>query len=135
MKQKTKTFDFLLMLPPVLLAGFGIVMIYSASMVTSVLVDNNPAYEMALKQGIWLVIGLIGFLFACFFNYKIYQKLTKWIVLIMIIALLAVKFFGVTINYSTSWIHIGSLSIQPSEFVKIGLIIYLPLSIQRNKHI
>ncbi|SHM87956.1 FtsW/RodA/SpoVE family cell cycle protein [Gracilibacillus kekensis] len=125
MKRKTKTFDFLLMLPPLLLSGFGIVMIYSASMVTSVLVKGEPAYSMALKQGMWLVIGLVGFLFACFFNYKVYQKLTKWIVLGMLLALVAVELFGVTINYSKSWIHLGPLSVQPSELVKIGLIIYL----------
>ncbi|WP_058306989.1 FtsW/RodA/SpoVE family cell cycle protein [Gracilibacillus massiliensis] len=124
MKQKTKTFDFLLMLPPLLLSGFGIVMIYSASMVTSVMKDE-PAYSLALKQGIWFTVGLVGFLFACFFNYKIYQKLTKWIVLVMVMALLAVELFGVTLNYSKSWIYIGSFSVQPSEFIKIGLIIYL----------
>lgn len=124
MKPKRKTFDFILMLPPLLLAGFGIVMVYSASMVTSYL-EGEPAYELMLKQAMWFVIGLAGFLFACFFNYKFYHKLTKWIVLLLIISLFAVLLFGATVNNAKSWIYIGSFSIQPSEFVKIGIIIYL----------
>ncbi|UOQ85455.1 putative lipid II flippase FtsW [Gracilibacillus salinarum] len=124
MKQKKKTFDFLLMLSPIVLACFGIVMIYSASMVTSVMKDD-PAYYMALKQGIWLVLGLVVFVFASYFKYTFYQKLSKWIVLIMFLALFAVEFMGATLNSSKSWIIIGPFSIQPAEFVKIGLIIYL----------
>ncbi|MFC4387280.1 FtsW/RodA/SpoVE family cell cycle protein [Gracilibacillus marinus] len=124
MKQKRKTFDFLLMFPPLILAGFGVVMIYSASMVTSYL-DGNPAYYMMVKQLIWLGLGLVGFLFACFFNYKFYQKLTKFIILFLILSLVGVMLFGKTINNSQSWIIIGPFSVQPSEFVKIGLVMYL----------
>ncbi|MGP4040429.1 FtsW/RodA/SpoVE family cell cycle protein [Gracilibacillus sp. D59] len=124
MKQKTKTFDFLLMISPLLLSAFGVVMIYSASMVTSVL-QGDPAYSLALKQGTWLAIGIVVFLFASYFRYTLYLKLTKWIVLLMFIGLLAVELFGVTIYNSKSWLAIGSMSAQPSEFVKIGLIIYL----------
>ncbi len=125
MKQKTKTFDFLLMISPLLLSGFGVVMIYSASMVTSVLIRDEPAYSLALKQGMWLAIGLVVFLFASYFKYTMYLKLTKWIVLLMFVGLLSVELFGVTINYSKSWLSIGPFSVQPAEFVKIGLIIYL----------
>jgi len=94
MKQKTKTFDFLLMLPPILLTGFGIVMVYSASMVTSVL-EGEPAYSLMMKQVIWFILGLLFFLFACFFNYKFYQKMSFWIVIGLFFALIAVEFFGV----------------------------------------
>ncbi|WP_208589376.1 FtsW/RodA/SpoVE family cell cycle protein [Gracilibacillus suaedae] len=125
MKQKTKTFDFLLMISPLLLAGFGVVMVYSASMVTSVVVREDPAYSLALKQAMYLLIGLGFFLFASFFKYTLYLKLTKWIVLIMFISLIWVDFFGNTLNNAKSWVAIGPFSVQPAEFVKIGLIIYL----------
>ncbi|WP_163536686.1 FtsW/RodA/SpoVE family cell cycle protein [Gracilibacillus sp. YIM 98692] len=124
MKHRNKTFDFTLMLPPLLLSGFGIVMVYSASMVTSML-EGDPATDLMVKQLIWFLVGLVAFLFTSFFNYKFYPKLTKWIVLLLFTGLLAVEFFGITLNNSRSWILIGPFSVQPSEFVKIGLIIYL----------
>ncbi|WP_163579626.1 FtsW/RodA/SpoVE family cell cycle protein [Gracilibacillus saliphilus] len=125
MKQKTKTFDFLLMLSPLLLAGFGVVMVYSASMVTSVIMREDPAYSLALKQAMYLLIGLGFFLFASYFKYTLYLKLTKWIVLFMFISLIWVDLFGSTINNAQSWVAIGPFSVQPAEFAKIGLIIYL----------
>ncbi|MFC4404701.1 FtsW/RodA/SpoVE family cell cycle protein [Gracilibacillus xinjiangensis] len=131
MKLNRKTFDFLLMFPPLLLASFGIVMIYSASMVTTYIADQ-PAYSMMLRQLVWFGIATIAFLFACFFNYKIYQKMTKVIILILAILLVAVMLFGKEINYSKSWLYIGPFSVQPSEFVKIGLVMYLA-SVYTNK--
>ncbi|MFD2656230.1 FtsW/RodA/SpoVE family cell cycle protein [Gracilibacillus thailandensis] len=125
MKQKTKTFDFLLMISPLLLAGFGVVMVYSASMVTSVIVREDPAYSLALRQAMYLLIGLAFFLFASYFKYTLYLKLTKWIVLLMFISLIWVELFGDTLNNAKSWVAIGPFSVQPAEFVKIGLIIYL----------
>lgn len=125
MKQKRKTFDFLLVLSPLLLSGFGVVMIYSASMVTSVLIREEPAYSLALKQAMWLAVGLVLFIFASYFKYHLYLKLTKWIVLLMFISLLLLEVFGVTLNNATSWLVIGPFSVQPAEFIKIGLIIYL----------
>ncbi|SER97180.1 cell division-specific peptidoglycan biosynthesis regulator FtsW [Gracilibacillus ureilyticus] len=131
MKLNRKTFDFLLMLPPLLLSSFGIVMIYSASMVTTYIADK-PAYSMMLKQSVWFAIAIFAFLFACFFNYKIYQRMTKVIIGILTILLVAVMLFGTEINYSKSWLYIGPFSVQPSEFVKIGLVMYLA-SVYTNK--
>ncbi|KAB8138620.1 FtsW/RodA/SpoVE family cell cycle protein [Gracilibacillus oryzae] len=131
MKLNRKTFDFLLMFPPLILSGFGIVMIYSASMVTTYMADK-PAYTMMLKQSSWFSIALFAFLFACFFNYKIYRKLTKFIIIVLVLLLVAVMLFGTEINYSKSWIYIGPFSLQPSEFVKIGLVMYLA-SVYTNK--
>lgn len=124
MKKRFKTFDFLLLFPPILLAAFGIVMIYSASMVTASMSGESPYYFLT-RQGMWFVLSLIAFVFTCFFNYKLYQRMTKIIIVFLVISLLAVEFFGVTLNNATSWIRIGPFSIQPSEFVKIGIIIYL----------
>ncbi|ENH98362.1 stage V sporulation protein E [Gracilibacillus halophilus YIM-C55.5] len=124
MRNTIKSFDFTLMIIPLLLAGFGIVMIYSASMVTSLL-EDNPANDLMVKQLIWFCIGLVLFVFTSFFKYTFYQKMMKLIVLTLMGLLISVLIFGSTFNNSTSWIEIGPFSLQPSEFVKIGLIIYL----------
>ncbi|MDC3412793.1 putative lipid II flippase FtsW [Aquibacillus sp. 3ASR75-11] len=124
MKHKWKDFDFTLIITPLLLSAFGIVMIYSASMVLAV-VENNPANYYMWKQLIWFMIGFVIFILACAFPYRYYQKFVK-IMVIGILGLLAGVFvFGIEVNYSKSWYDFGPLSFQPAELAKIVLIIYL----------
>ncbi|GGM20380.1 putative lipid II flippase FtsW [Paraliobacillus quinghaiensis] len=123
MKNKLKTFDFILVFTPLILTIFGIVMIYSSSMVIAVMDKKPPDYYM-MKQIQWFIIGLVLFIFCCFFNYRHYQKLMKFIIFGLIIMLVMVL-FEEPIKGARSWLSVGSYSIQPSEFVKIGLIMYL----------
>ena len=124
MKDKIKGYDYTLIVIPLLLAGFGIVMVYSASMVSAVVAGLESTYFLT-KQAQWFVLGLIGFIFCCFFPYKAYQKLIVPIVIISILSLIAVLFFGETVNRATRSIDVFGFNIQPSEFVKLALIIYL----------
>lgn len=124
MRSKLKNFDFTLMITPLLLAVFGIIMIYSASMVSAVVEGLESTYYLK-KQLQWFVLGLIGFLFCSTFSYKYYQKFIKIIILVSVILLIGVLLFGDTAHNATRKIAIKSISIQPAEFVKIGLILYL----------
>ncbi|WP_067728367.1 putative lipid II flippase FtsW [Oceanobacillus damuensis] len=124
MIQKFKDYDFTLIITPLLLAGFGIVMIYSASMVTSV-VEGHESTHYLVRQSVWFGLGMIGFIFTSLFPYKYYQKLMKFIILGIVILLVAVLFFGNAVNNAKSWFQIGPLSMQPAEFAKLGLIMYL----------
>ena len=124
MKDKIKGYDYTLIVIPLLLAGFGIVMVYSASMVSAVVAGLESTYFLT-KQAQWFVLGLIGFIFCCFFPYKAYQKLIVPIVIIRILSLIAVLFFGETVNRATRSIDVFGFNLQPSEFVKLALIIYL----------
>ncbi|WP_226034592.1 putative lipid II flippase FtsW [Aquibacillus saliphilus] len=123
-KQKWKSFDFTLLITPILLVSFGIVMIYSASMVIAVM-DDKPGNYYLIRQLIWFSLGLVGFIGCCVIPYRHYQKLMKLIVFVLIVLLIAVLAFGTEAYGAKSWILIGSSSIQPAEFVKLGLIIYL----------
>ncbi len=123
-KERIKGYDYTLIIAPVLLAGFGIVMIYSASMVAAIVEGLDSTYYL-FKQLQWFVLALIGFIFCCIFPYKYYQKLTKMIILVSGILLIAVLLFGDTVNKATRSIEIIGFNIQPSEFVKLALIIYL----------
>lgn len=125
MIQRLKNFDFTLMITPILLTGFGIVMIYSASMVSAVVEGYESTYYLN-KQLQWFVIGIGGFIFCSIFPYKHYQKLVKLVILFSIVLLIAVRFLGEEANNATrSLVLFNSISIQPSEFVKLGLILYL----------
>ncbi|MFD2208701.1 FtsW/RodA/SpoVE family cell cycle protein [Virgibacillus halophilus] len=124
MIKKIKKYDFTLIITPILLAAFGAVMIYSASMVTAVM-ENHRATFYFFKQLQWFAISLIGFIVCSMIPYKYYQKLMKVIILIIVILLVAVLFFGTIRGGARSWFIIGPISIQPAEFAKLGLIMYL----------
>lgn len=122
--QKLKNYDFTLLITPILLAAFGLVMIYSSSMVIAVVGGNESTFYL-FRQMRWFIIGLIGFVFCCIFPYKNYHKFVKIIMLVIIALLIGVLFFGETINRSKSWFVFGPISFQPAEIAKIGIILYL----------
>ncbi|WP_099157957.1 putative lipid II flippase FtsW [Virgibacillus ndiopensis] len=124
MIKKLKDYDFTLMITPILLAGFGIVMIYSASMVVAV-VEGYESTHYLVKQVQWFALSFIGFAFCSLFNYKYYQKLMKLVMLIVIGLLVGVLLFGNEVNNAKSWFNFGFGSLQPAEFAKLGLIMYL----------
>ncbi|MEN1967007.1 putative lipid II flippase FtsW [Lentibacillus sp. N15] len=119
-----KNNDFTLMITPLVLSAFGMVMIYSASMVTAVVQGQESTFYL-LKQFQWFVVGAICFVFCSVFPYKYYQKLMKIIMLFIIALLIGVLFFGTVVNNAQSWFSFGFISLQPAEFAKLGLIMYL----------
>ncbi len=70
MIRKLKDYDFTLLITPLILSGFGIVMIYSASMVLAVVVEDRESNYYLIRQLQWFSIGFVGFLFCTFFPYK-----------------------------------------------------------------
>ncbi|TFJ94527.1 putative lipid II flippase FtsW [Lentibacillus salicampi] len=124
MVKKLKNYDFTLMITPILLTAFGIVMIYSASMVLAVMEGQGSTYYMT-RQIQWFSLAMIGFIMTSIFPYKYYQKLIKIIMLAVVALLAGVLIFGNTANNARSWFDLGPISMQPAEFAKLGLIIYL----------
>ncbi|SET29587.1 cell division-specific peptidoglycan biosynthesis regulator FtsW [Oceanobacillus limi] len=124
MIRKLKHYDFTLIIMPLLLAGFGIVMVYSASMVVAVVEGRESTYYL-FRQIQWFSMGLLGFVFCSVFPYRNYQKFTKLITLVIIGLLVGVLLFGNSVNNAKSWFALGPISLQPAEFAKLGLIIYL----------
>ncbi|WP_068672510.1 putative lipid II flippase FtsW [Oceanobacillus sp. Castelsardo] len=124
MIKRIKDYDYTLIIAPLLLAAFGLVMIYSASMVTAV-VEGFESNHYLIRQAIWFSFGLAGFVFTSIFPYKKYQKLMKLIIILVIILLIGLFPFGNTINNAKSWYNFGPASFQPAEFAKIALIMYL----------
>ena len=124
MIHKLKYFDFTLLISPLILTAFGIVMVYSASMVTAV-VEGLESTHYLLKQLQWFLIGLPLFIVMSLFPYQKFQKIIQYIIFICLGLLVGVLLFGDTVNNSKSWFVFPFFSIQPSEFAKLGLIIYL----------
>src|SRR5699024_1121929 len=124
MMNRLKSYDFLLIVLPLLLAGFGIVMIYSASMVSAVMNGLESTYYV-VRQAQWFVLGLIVFGLGLIIPYQRYQKFVIPLIGISFISLILVPFFGKTEFNATRTVIVFGLNIQPSEFVNLIVIIYL----------
>lgn len=117
--------DKILLLAIIVLSIFGIIMIYSASSIWSEY-KFNDSFHYLKYQSIFFIIGLIVMFVVSKIDYKIYYQKARSILLICIILLILVLIPGIgsVRNGSRSWFGIGSLGIQPSEFAKLGMIIF-----------
>ena len=88
--------------------------------------ENKVSYYYLMRQMIWLIIGWLGFLVTANLNYKKYREITKYLYVIGAFSLVMVLVIGTTKNGAKRWIDLGmGMRIQPSEFVKLILIIVL----------
>lgn len=122
-----KGYDYTLIITPIVLAAFGIIMIYSASMVLAV-VEGFNANHYLIRQLLWFIIGLIGFFVMSVFPYKYFRNLSNLIALISFILLMLVILIGDEAFHAVRSFRLFGFNIQPSEFVKLGLIIFLAKS-------
>lgn len=107
----------------------SILSIYSASMYLSPTLGN-----LALKQGLWYLIGAIIIFLVIKFKNNFFYKYSWYIYLINVILLVGLLFLAPDINGSKCWYVIKGIgSIQPSEFMKISLILILAKVIDNFK--
>lgn len=110
-------FDWMLFGLILLLAAIGVANIYSAS--ASYRIATVPFY---LKQLSWLAGGLIIMLLACSIDYHVLEDLAYWSYGGVLLLLLLVMAVGKTSMGATRWLNLGFISIQPSEPMKIVII-------------
>ncbi|WP_236561207.1 FtsW/RodA/SpoVE family cell cycle protein [Pontibacillus sp. HMF3514] len=125
MKKIWKDYDFTLMFTPLILTAFGVVMIYSASMVYAVVKWGYASDHYLFQQLKWVFLGSLVFLFTMAVPYQKYQKWMKLIVMFVFFSLIGVLVFGKNVGNAKSWFDLGVFSYQPSEVAKLGLIMYL----------
>ena len=107
----------------------SILSIKSASMYLSSNLGN-----LVLKQTIWYLIGLILIFIILRFDNNFFYKYSFVIYIINCLLLIGLLFFAPSINGSKCWFNIGGFSFQPSELMKISLIITLSITISKFKH-
>ena len=120
-----KKFDTKLFIAVILICLFGILMIYSSSSIWSKYKFNDSLRYLKL-QSMFFIIGLIAMISVSKIDYKIYYKKSNLLFFICFILLILVLIpgLGQVRNGSRSWFGIGGLGIQPSEFMKLSLIIF-----------
>ena len=115
--------DFTLVITVLLLLSIGLVMVLSASSPKSLQTYSN-SYHFFAKQAFFAILGLFAMYFVSKIDYRIYQKFYKISWFLSIILLLAVLLFGSDSHGAKRWIEVGPLTFQPSEIVKILMIIF-----------
>jgi cell division protein FtsW len=124
-KKAVRPYDYSLLVAVLFLCSSGLVMIYSASIGVTINKYDYSSSFFFTRQLIFLIAGLLFMYFTMRFNVQIYKRLMLPIVLVSIGVLVAVLFFGREVNNAKSWLYIGPVGIQPAEFIKLTLAIYL----------
>ena len=132
MKKVIKYIDKPLFFVTVALFIFGLIMVFSASNVTAYMTHAVSPYNYFFKQGIFLIVGFLLFLFMIKFNTKSYGMFSWGLLIISIASLVALLIYGTAQNQAISWFDLGFVSIQPSEFIKVITIVFLAEYYEKN---
>src|SRR5699024_8553500 len=119
--------DYVLLFSLLMLFIISLVSIYSAAGQYS----QDPSYYL-IRQAIWYGIGFFAMMMVLVLEYEHYRTLAILLYSVGIISLLAVHFFGKESKGAQRWIELpGGIELQPSEFMKILLIIMLATAIYK----
>lgn len=123
---KRVQFDWVIMATTIVLLCIGLVMVHSASTVLSAQKYHDPFFY-AKRQLIWAGLGTIAMIWTANFDYHQLRKFAPKIVIAAFLFLAVVLIPGVGQNRggSQAWLGVGSFGIQPSEFAKLALILFL----------
>ncbi|MDF2650232.1 MAG: stage sporulation protein [Paenibacillus sp.] len=118
--------DFLLLFLTFVLVCFGLAMVFSASSMTSAFYDkyNNDPWFFTKKQLVAVGLGTVGMFFCMNLHYT---KLKKLVIpaFFAIVVMLVLVIFTAKSNGAASWFNVGKFGIQPTEFAKLIVILYL----------
>ncbi len=120
--------DLLIFFSILSILGMGIVMIYSASSIRS-MIEHQDGYFYFKKQVYWALIGLGALFITMHIDYRNYRRWAKFAVLLILLGLGAVLVPGIGVmrGGARRWLGLGGFLFQPSELAKIILVIYLSL--------
>ena len=130
-KRSQRFYDYSLLFAIVFLTIFGLVMIYSASSYTAQLNhDGNAAYFMT-RQGAIAMGGFVLMVMVSKMDYHWYARFSGLAILISWVLMIAVSLVGREVNGKKRWLGVGPISFQPTELVKITVIVAMAALITR----
>lgn len=131
---KNKNIDLILLISVIAISIFGIIMIYSSSNIWAEY-KFNDAFKYLKMQGLFLIVGIVLMIIISKIPYKYYLDKANIILVICFVLLILVLIPGIgkIRNGSRSWFGVGGLGIQPSEFMKLALIIFISKYLHKNE--
>ena len=134
-KRRNKQLDLGLLIVTLVLLAFGVIMVLSASAPSAFRTEGDSFYYFK-RQGAFALVGIVVMLIFSRIDYRVYlSKYIYWGLLGFALALLILVLIpgvGVTRNDATRWINVAGLQFQPSEIMKIALIIFMSATIAKN---
>lgn len=131
---RTLKSDKWLLWATMLLLGFSLVMVYSASAVWSMDKFETP-YRIFTKQAIFISFGTLLLFAAMRVDYHFYKKpIVIWGALGIVLVLLLAVFGFPKINDTRRWISVRGFTLQPSEFAKLAAIFFTAALLERRMH-
>jgi len=118
--------DYVLLIVVLALVGFGIVMVYSTTAILAGDRLGDPFFFLK-RQALYAAIGMTLMILMMFIPHEMLKRWAYPFLIVSILSLIAVLIPGIGYRAGGSmrWLRIYSLSFQPSEFAKLGLIIFL----------
>ncbi len=124
-KQTQKSsMDFTLFAVVMLLCAFGLIMVFSASYYYAQTKFGDGLYYLR-SQSMFLLLGLVALMILSRVNYHFWDHLRVPFLIITMVLMFAVVFWGVERNGARRWLNIFGLSFQPSELAKFALVLYM----------
>lgn len=125
--------DLVLAAAAIGLLGFGVVMVYSASIIEATTVFRNPQYFL-IRQSIFAATGLFIVLAVSRIDVHKLKPFTYPILgVVTLLMVLTVVGFGRTGGGAARWLAVGPIHIQPSEMAKLALILWLAYSLEKKR--
>ncbi|HQR25792.1 MAG TPA: putative lipid II flippase FtsW [Nocardioides sp.] len=115
---------YLLLVAPALLLTIGLVMVLSASSVDA-FENHQDSYFWVRRQLVWVLAALPVAWLASRVPLRLVRRLA-WPGLVVAVVMLALTQtpLGISVHGNRNWIGVGQLSLQPSEFAKLGLVLW-----------
>lgn len=85
--------------------------------------ENYALFDFSQKYGrqlIWILIAIVIAIFILLFNWKFFDGFAYMLYFLSMLSLIGVLIFGIEVNGAKSWIDLGIIRIQPSEFAKVA---------------
>lgn len=117
--------DPILLVLTILMTFLGLVIIFDAGYARSMATGKGPIPAEFVKQGMFVFISLIVFVISIVVPMESWQRWAKPAMFLMMSSLVFVHFFGKVQNGARRWISLGPVDIQPAEFAKVVVILYL----------
>ena len=131
-KKPRRFYDYSLLFTIIFLTVFGLVMIYSSSSYNAQVLGQGPAYYMK-RQGYIALAGFAAMLVISKMDYHFFAKFTVPAVVVSYICRFLVNFtsLGIKVNGQKRWLGTRSVRFQPTELVKVTVILVLAVVITR----
>lgn len=133
-QRKFRLSDWKLLIPYLILLGTGILMVYSSSSYFAMSQFNNSEHFL-IRQFIFSILSILVILIGSTVTKGLYtsKRIIRISLFVIMGMLLYVLIKGIAVNGASAWIDLGLFSVQPSELLKIMMVLYLATFLSNNE--